>query len=425
MNISTLKRAILLCRAARITPLIWGHRGIGKSSIIRNLCTEEKWGCIDFRVSQIEAADLRGLADRQNGQTVFLPPAEMPVGDIEWLEYEEQVKSAGERAWAVVPKLQPRLKNGILFLDEINRGQDDVSQALFQLVLDHSIGHYILPPGWSIVAAGNFMEGYMSNGFTDPAFLNRFCHLTLSADETTQPEWVEYMEAMHTTIDKDGRDVNYASRVIEFAAQNTEHLYGKVKGELGFSIMPSPRSWDAVARVHKALGEKDFGNDAKKMVIAGLIGRELAESFTSYSCPVRPDDLITHGVEAMRAELKKIIDDKDHSRNMTMGLMWGVAGRLRKSIDTDEHMAKVALDFTRWLCLEARDKDIAIAFCNHMVSGGSAPARLKSAMISNPNVGKLLSRWTNGKSFSARLNAIPELANLVSQTSWGKVGHEG
>ena len=414
MNISTMKRALLLCRAAGITPFMWGHRGIGKSAIIRALCLEKHWGCVDFRCSQIEASDLRGLADRQNGQTVYLPPAEMPTGEITWEQYQDQLKAAGDRAWELEPKLQPKLKEGILFLDEANRGQDDVSQALFQLVLDLKIGTYRLPPGWVVVCAGNFMEGYMANGFTDPAFLDRFTHLTLSADETTQPEWVEYMEAIHG---------DHAARVIEFAAQNTDHLYGKVKGDLGFSIQPSPRSWDAVARVYAATADKEYGADAQTAVIGGLVGHELAHSFVKYNCPVKPEDLINFGVDAVKGQLRKITDDKDNARNMIYGLMWGVAGRLRKNIDSDEKMAKVALDFTRWLCLEFREKDIAIAFCNHMVSGSSAPARLKASMLSNPKVGQLISRWSTGKSFAARLQQMPELAELVSKTSWGKSGH--
>jgi len=423
MNISTLKRAILLCRAADITPWCHGIQGIGKSSAARNLAIEEKLGFVDFRLAQCEASDIRGMPDRVNGRTVYLPPAEMPIGDMSWETYQQEIKDAGDRAWEVIPKLQPRLKEGILFLDEINRGGDDILNAVFQLVYDLKIGQYSLPPGWSIVAAGNFMEGFMTNGFTDPAFLDRFCHLTLSADESTQPEWVEYMEATHTVTGDDGKlDVNYASKIIEFAAQNTEHLYGRPKSDLGFAILPSPRSWDAVTRVEKVIATKDYGNDARRAVIAGLIGVGLADSFINYNCPVRPEDLIAHGVEGVRPSLDKIARD-ENCRNMVMGLMWGVAGRLRKNIDKDEKLAKVAMDFTRWLCLEIKDKDIAVAFCNHMMSGSSAPARLRSAMLSNPNVGKLIAKWSTGKSFHARLSADPKLADLVAATAWGKADH--
>ena len=66
-------------------------------------------------------------------------------------------------------------------------------QAIFQLVLDRRVGQYVLPPGWCVVAAGNYMEGYQVSGFNDAAFLDRFCHLTLSGGETTLEEWVNFV----------------------------------------------------------------------------------------------------------------------------------------------------------------------------------------------------------------------------------------
>lgn len=413
MNFSTARRAILLCRAANITCFLWGHRGLGKSTLLSDICEDEKLGLVDFRLSQIEASDLRGLPDKQNGRTVFLPPAEMPIADMSEEEYEAALGKAGNRAWEAKPRLQPRRMKGILFLDEANRGQDDVTQAIFQLVRDHRIGTYALPPGWTIVCAGNFNEGYSTNNFADPAFLDRYCHLTLSADDTTQPEWVDYMITKHG---------DRASKIIEFAAQNTDHLYGKIKGDLGFSIQPSPRSWEAVCKVMEIYETTDFGSDARQVVIQGLVGADLGSSFVNYNCPVKPGDLIKYGVDHMRPQLQKIIDDDQNCRNMTMGLMWGMASRCRKDIEDDD-VAKVCIDFTRWLCTEVKDKDIAVAFANHMVSGGTAPAKLKSSMISNPNVGKLIAKWSNGKSFISRLSADPKMAEIVSATAWGKAAH--
>ena len=61
-KISTLKEAIKICRAANVTPFIWGHRGLGKSSLVKQVAAENGWGFIDMRCSQLEASDIRGLA---------------------------------------------------------------------------------------------------------------------------------------------------------------------------------------------------------------------------------------------------------------------------------------------------------------------------------------------------------------------------
>jgi hypothetical protein len=170
-------------------------------------------------------------------------------------------------------------------------------QAIFQLVLDHKVGQYVLPPGWSVVAAGNFQEGYMVSGFNDPAFLDRFCHMTLSAGETTLEEWIHYMSDVHG---------EKAAEVIEFASQNTKHLDGDIAGELGFSIQPSRRSWEAVVRVQQACNGTTFSQGAIFEVLAGLLGRELAQSFSRYSCPVKPRDLMKNGVKPYESKLKSL-----------------------------------------------------------------------------------------------------------------------
>jgi hypothetical protein len=411
------------------------------------MCADMKLGFIDFRASQIEASDVRGLPDKKDGRTVYLPPADMPMGGMTWEQLSAELgkilgnyndndshpldpilvdvmveKLKGEAAKADTPEkqgeldtlanrllrffveAQPKLNRGILFLDELNRGQDDVLQAAFQLVLDRKVGLYSLPPGWTIVAAGNFMEGYQTNGFTDPAFLNRFCHLTLSADEQTLPEWIDYIS------DKHGEQ---AAPIIEFASQNIDHLHGKdLKNELGFNIMPSPRSWEAVIRVEKEIEKADLGTDARLAVLSGLIGRDLATSYMNYSCPVKVQDVISKGIAGVKNDLERL------DRKQLQGLVWGLAGFLKKRVE-EEKFGTIALDFIRWLAKHGKDKDIAIVFATTMVSGGPGPQRIKSAMISNPNVAKLVSQFSNdGKSFGQRLARDPELRDLVSKVAW-------
>src|SRR5262249_58690591 len=107
--------------------------------------------------SQLEAADLRGLPERtRDGRTRFLPSTDLPGGDLTEEAIENQLRTAtpGERK-----RLQPRYPRGVLFLDELNRAPDDVLQAAFQLVLDGAVGEYMLPDGWSVVAAGGFTRG--------------------------------------------------------------------------------------------------------------------------------------------------------------------------------------------------------------------------------------------------------------------------
>ncbi len=449
-RISTIKQCLEICRAAGITPFVWGHRGLGKSSLVVQLCAEMGWGFLDLRCSQLEASDVRGLPEtgvnlglKDDFRTHYLPPADMPVGDLTRKQVTEDLAKllnikvgddqdkiadaiqtklqtadleTERRYFDLLQKLQPRFQNGILFIDEVNRAQDDVLQAIFQLVLDRRVGQYVLPPGWCVVSAGNYMEGYMVSGFNDPAFLDRFCHLTLSGGETTLEEWVNYMSDVHG---------GEASDVIEFASQNVKHLDGDIAGELGFSIQPSRRSWESVSKVQQACQGSSFTDLAREEVIGGLIGRELARSFSRYSCPVKPRELMNSGVKAYESKLKKL------DRNQMTGLMWGLVSFCKNKVE-DDKVAEVCLDFASFMVGHASDKDVVVAFCRALVSGGNPSdhqEKARAAVISNPRLAKMIAKFnqrsgTKTKTFIDRLTERPELQKALSKVSWGSSDDE-
>lgn len=446
-SIGTIKEAVRLCGAAKITPFVWGFHGLGKSSAIKQLCMEQGWGCVDMRCSQIEASDLRGLPDRVDGRTVFLPPADMPVGDLSFEQvmlellkpFDDIVPrtrkgkddvvvqlATGERIDELMKlfdkdidverrymdnlkRLQPRFQHGVLFVDELNRAADDVQQAAFQLVLDGEVGQYVLPPGWRVVAAGNYSEGYQTSGFMDPAFLDRFCHIDFPRGDTSLEDWVTFMTQLH------GEE---ASQVIEFAASNIEHLDGKIEGERGFSVQPSRRSWDAVVRVLKVARRQHFSEDAKLLVFQGLVGIDLANTFSRYDCPVKPKELMSRGVKHFEKELAKL------NRGQLTGLMWAISSIAKPKVNEDA-VATVCLDFASWIANHHADKDIVVAFCRSLVTTGQVDNqdRARGAVVSNARLAKMVGRFSartsSEKSFIDKMNERPDLQALISAVAWG------
>lgn len=410
-TIKIIMEAIDICRNAHISLFIWGHRGLGKSSIVKQYAMYNKIGFIDLRCSQLEASDIRGLPDSVNGRTQYLPPIDMPIGGLSYEQISDKLKGTDElsNAYRQLNKnLQPYYNDGILFLDEVNRAQDDVLQSVFELIYDYSIGQYVMPSGWSVVAAGNFMNGYLTNGFNDPAFLDRFCHITLSSGESTLNEWIEYMTDVYGES---------ASDVVEFASHNVDHLDGKVVGELGFSIQPSRRSWEMVSRINMMSKKRNYSAEAILEVYAGLVGRDLAVSFTRYSCPVKPKDLLTNGVSKYITTLNKL------QRNQLCGLMWGLVASSKNNIN-DERVANVCVDFAKFIISSNNEKDLAVAFCRALLNDVARPDSIKSAVISNPNLAKLMSNFNKksatSKTFIDKLSEVPELQKALSNVCWGK-----
>lgn len=402
-KISTIKQAISVLRNANVTPFIWGHRGVGKSSAVKQYCAENNLGFIDLRCSQLEASDIRGLPEAHKGQTRYLPPADMPTGDMAIEEAHRlllQHQAYTPEYQAVFERIQPKLERGILFLDELNRAADDVLQAAFQLVLDRRVGQYILPKGWSIVAAGNFMEGYTVSNFNDPAFINRFCHITLSDGDSTLEEWINYMVETHGEL---------AADVINFTTTNLNHLDGDVKGELGFSIQPSRRSWDAVVRVDKAIASGNYSQEVRYTILTGLVGHEMAAAYISEVCPVKPQDVLEKGVKQY---LKKITGLR---RGQLLGLTWGIASFAKK--DLNEKIITVCLDYAEALLKVISDKDIIVAFCKSLLNHDiPTDAKVGAALLINPEFAKLISQYrpkNRAKRFLDYLTEREQLHELI------------
>lgn len=438
-NITTIKNALSICAKANITAFIWGDRGLGKSSLVRQTCEANNMGFIDFRASQIEASDLRGLPDKEDGRTVYRPPADLPSGDLNDTQFEalinEVSKAIVTKRIAAMPqdmipsdeqqaelenferraaseRLAYRRDKGILFLDEVNRAQDDVTQAIFQLVLDRRIGQYVLPDGWSIVCAGNFMEGYQVSGFNDPAFVNRFCHLILSGGQSTFDEWIQFMMAKYGAN---------CQAIIDFTANDVKYLDGDIGAkDLGFSIQPSRRTWEMVQKVEIACADpkSDHTETAKLEVISGLIGRDLAMSYTKYNCPIKPSQLLKDGIEAHTKLLKSL------TRNQSVGLMWGLSNAAKDDIDK-KSVANICLDYAEYLLKNAPDQDLAVAFLRSCVKsstacGDSGKSNLATAALTNVKLAKLFAENNKGKaSFLNFLNDRPALQKLVADAAWG------
>lgn len=128
MKPSMIKPALRWARGRNRAIFLWGPPGVGKSDLVDEIAREDKIGLVDFRLAMRDPTDIKGfpIPDMKTKRMVFLRDAELPSG--------------GE---------------GILFMDELNSAKQATQAAAMQLTLTRRIGDYVLPPGWSIVGAGN------------------------------------------------------------------------------------------------------------------------------------------------------------------------------------------------------------------------------------------------------------------------------
>jgi len=190
----------------RLSVMIWGAPGIGKSSVVAQVASGTELDLIDLRMSQLAPTDLRGLPVPSDGQSVWYPPEFLPT--------------AG---------------SGILFLDEINMAPPAMQGMAQQLILDRKVGSYEVPDGWYVWAAGNRKQDRASV-FDMPAPLaNRFLHLHIEPDNEAFRQY-----AYRRNLDADIISfLTFRQSLTHNIDQNSE-------------AWPSPRTWEMAHQLLQA-----------------------------------------------------------------------------------------------------------------------------------------------------------------------------
>jgi hypothetical protein len=218
--------------------MLWGHHGLGKTQVVKQVADALGIGFIPLYLSTQEIGDLIGLLDKKGDGTVYHTRPE-------WFPTE------GE---------------GIIFLDEFNRAHPEVLQAMLPFALDKTLHKHVLPPGWSIVCANNYSSNnYNTTDISDSALISRFCHIDF---KPTREEFIMFAE------DKG------AELLAGFIRDHGNMLEEESKGEFDTSKMkPNRRAWiDFVAKLE---AEPALENDRFE-VYSGLVGSAAAAAFLTY-----------------------------------------------------------------------------------------------------------------------------------------------
>ncbi len=221
----------------RRASMLWGTRGVGKSSIVRQVAAHFAVPLVDLRLTTIEPVDIRGAiyADDRLAKTVWFPPEFLPSG------------------------AQPE---GILFLDELTAADQRLQISAYSLILDRRVGNYALPAGWAVIAAGNAsFHGALSHDM-GTALADRMFHFNVQtaidaflAHAVTAGFAPEVMAYLKIRPDKlDDTEAQLAN----------DHLIGS-----------SPRGWEDVSNVLKS----SLPFQTKRIFVQGRLGAANAAEF--------------------------------------------------------------------------------------------------------------------------------------------------
>lgn len=225
-----------------------GPHGIGKSEMIAEWAQQAGMHCIVLELATQEVGDLIGIPDKtDDGRTVWTKP--------DWMAEIEEYDAKG------IPTL--------LFMDEINRAQQDVKSATMNLVLNGRIHRHKLPASTIIAAAANPSFGKYQVSTMDPAFMNRFCFMTLNVNPTL---WLQY-----------AREKNLHKIVQLYITKNEEKLFNV--DSVTKAVQPqtaTPRSWTKLAHNLTFLEEINADDDTIRTMIVGKIGTAIGGQFFNF-----------------------------------------------------------------------------------------------------------------------------------------------
>ncbi len=221
----------------RRATMLWGTRGVGKSSIVRQVAEHHGVPLVDLRLTTIEPVDIRGAiyADEQLAKTVWFPPEFLPGAD------------------------QPA---GILFLDELTAADQRLQISAYSLILDRRVGNYRLPDGWHVVAAGNAtFHGAVSHDM-GTALADRMFHFNV---QTAIDAFLDYALAHRFAPEVMAYLRVRPDRLDDTQAQlANDHLVGA-----------SPRGWEDISHVLQS----GVSENAKRLFVQGRIGAANAAEF--------------------------------------------------------------------------------------------------------------------------------------------------
>jgi hypothetical protein len=242
MNIIQMKQVLAeILTKTDLTPCVVGHRGVGKTAGVVQVCDEIGREYIALRLGQMEVGDLVGIPYREGEAMHWSRPS--------WWPNEESPET-------------------IIHCDELNRAQqEDTLQAIFQFVEPPAEGQqrrlhtHKLAPRHKVVVSINPPDGSYQVATLDRALLDRMVMIYVETDAQC---WARY-----------AKQQQFDESVQQFIAAYP-NLLSRPGAPLDMQMEPTERAWEMVSTLRRCCR---FPAELEMEVYAGIVGQEAAVSF--------------------------------------------------------------------------------------------------------------------------------------------------
>ena len=234
--------------------LLMGPPGIGKTQIMEQISKEMQIALVAYTIThhtRQSAVGLPFISEKSYGGQTF-SVTEYTMSEIIASVYEKMEQTG--------------IREGILFIDEINCVSETLAPTMLQFLQGKTFGNQKLPEGWIIVAAGNPPEYNKSVREFDVVTLDRLKKIDVEPDF---PAWKEYAyrQEIHPAV------ISY----LELRRENFCRIENTVDGKR----FATARGWEDLSRLIQVYEE--LGKTVDRDVIYQYIQhRTAAKDFANY-----------------------------------------------------------------------------------------------------------------------------------------------
>lgn len=234
--------------------LLMGPPGIGKTQIMEQIAKECEIGLVAYTITHHTRQSAIGLPfireKSYGGQTFSV--TEYTMSEIIASVYDK-IEQTG-------------LKEGILFIDEINCVSETLAPTMLQFLQCKMFGNQKVPEGWIIVAAGNPPEYNKSVREFDIVTLDRIKKIDV---EENYEVWKEYAYQA---------DIHPA--IISYLDIRKDYFY-RIETTIDGKMFATARGWEDLSQFLKAYEE--IGKKADREVVHQYIQHwKIAKDFANY-----------------------------------------------------------------------------------------------------------------------------------------------
>ncbi|MBE5971683.1 MAG: AAA family ATPase [Lachnoclostridium sp.] len=251
--------------------LLMGPPGIGKTQIMEQVARECQIGLVSYTITHHTRQSAIGLP--------FISQKNYGGEEKHVTEY-----TMSEIVAAIYDKMEATgLKEGILFIDEINCVSETLAPAMLQFLQYKTFGNHKIPDGWIISAAGNPPEYNKSVRDFDIATLDRVKKIDVEADFGVWKEYAKQAE-IHPAI-------------ISYLTAKPQYFY-QVETTVDGKIFATPRGWEDLSRfleVYEKIGLPCDRDVVKQYIQHAKISKDFAnylELYYKYQSQYQIDEVL-------------------------------------------------------------------------------------------------------------------------------------